>query len=264
MARWFDWRDQNSQYVTAAERRARAAAEIEARKERGETADPVVIKGSAIATTFWGKSWCSNLEAYSDYANRMPRGRSYVRSGAVVDLQIGPGKIEATVSGSSLYQVLLTVQPLPAARWNAICSDCSGGIDSLVELLQGKFSKAVMDRICQQKEGLFPSPSELRLKCSCPDSARMCKHVAAVLYGIGARFDREPELLFRLRGVDAKELIAQAGASVTIAPVKSSKRILADSDLSGIFGLEIASAATQKPARKTALKKKGAAKRNAR
>jgi uncharacterized Zn finger protein len=259
MARWFDWR--NSQYVTAADRRARAAAEIQNRKEQGHAADPVVIQGSAIAKTFWGKSWCSNLEAYSDYANRMPRGRSYVRSGAVVDLQIGPGKIEAMVSGSLLYDVLLTVKPLNAAHWKAICTDCAGGIDSLVELLQGKLSKEVMDRICRQKEGLFPSPAELKLSCSCPDSARMCKHVAAVLYGIGARFDRDPELLFRLRGVDAKDLIAQAGANVTIAPVKSSRRLLADSDLSALFGLEIATAPAPKPVRKSAVKKKGATKK---
>ena len=201
-------------YVTVAEQRRKAAREMEKRKKQGHAVSPVVIEGRTIAKTFWGKSWCDNLERYSDFANRLPRGRTYVRNGSVVDLQITPGAIHALVSGSELYEVALKVAPVSKARWKSICHDCTGAIDSLVELLRGRFSKGVMERICRQNHGLFPSPVEIKLSCSCPDWADMCKHVAAVLYGIGARLDHQPELLFRLREVDEKDLIAKLSAIV--------------------------------------------------
>src|SRR6185295_210792 len=181
----------------------------------GRTTSPVVIDGRKIARTFWGEAWCDNLEQYSDFSNRLPRGRTYVRNGSVFDLQIAPGRVAALVSGSDLYDVQMTVTPLPRARWSAICRDCSGAIDSLVELLQGHFSTGVMTRLCDQKTGLFPSPKEIRFTCSCPDWASMCKHVAAVLYGIGARLDHQPELLFTLRKVDQQDLIAKAGSDLS-------------------------------------------------
>ena len=134
-----------------------------------------------------------------------------MRNGSVVDLQVGPGRVTALVSGSTMYDVKVTVGPVPRARWSAICEDCSGAIDSLVELLQGRFSKGVMARLCEQKTGLFPSPKDIIFTCSCPDWASMCKHVAAVLYGIGARLDHQPELLFTLRKVDQQDLIATGG-----------------------------------------------------
>ena len=228
-------------YVSVAERRRKALREVEKRRKKGNNILPVAITGRTIATTFWGKSWCENLERYSDYANRLPRGRTYVRNGSVVDLQITPGAVRALVSGSSLYEVSVTVAPVAAARWNSICTDCAGAIDSLIELLQGRFSKGVMERICRQNLGLFPMPSEIRLACSCPDSASMCKHVAAVLYGIGARLDHQPELLFRLRAVDEKDLIAKAGKAIPLARKKpATKRVLASEDLSDIFGLDMA------------------------
>ena len=203
----WDWRP----YVSVAERRQQAARKMEKLKKQGHPVSPVTIEGRTIVKTFWGKAWCDNLERYSDYANRLPRGRTYVRNGSVIDLQIGPGEIKALVSGSEIYTVAVKVAPVAKARWKSICQDCAGAIDSLVELLQGRFSKGVMERICMQKTGLFPSPNEIKLSCSCPDWADMCKHVAAVLYGIGARLDQQPELLFRLHAVDEKELIAEAG-----------------------------------------------------
>ena len=242
MAKWrSDFFYDRRPYVSADERREQAAYEVERRRQQGHEVSPVVIQGSAITNTFWGKSWCQNLERYSDFANRLPRGRSYVRSGAVIDLQIKPGEIAAMVSGSSLYRVSLAITAVPADHWKAICHDCAGGIDSVVELLQGRFSKSVMERICRQGDGLFPSPREIKLSCSCPDWAAMCKHVAAVLYGIGARLDHQPELLFRLRGVDENELIASAGSAMSFdLGSPPSSRILQGEDLGALFGLEIA------------------------
>jgi uncharacterized Zn finger protein len=206
---------------------------------------PIAAYRGAIARTFWGKAWCDNLEHYSDYANRLPRGRTYVRNGSVIDLNISAGAVRAQVMGSSRYSVEVTVTEVAGKHWQAIGADCAGSIDSLVELLQGKLSKAVMERICQPATGLFPAPKEIRFKCSCPDSASMCKHIAAVLYGVGARLDQQPELLFSLRGVDARELVAQAGAGLpTAKPGPATRRVLDDADLGDVFGIEMGGLAT--------------------
>jgi len=246
MARW-DRYDRWPRYVPVSERRAKAARELAKRMKKGQSASPIAIEGRTIAASFWGKSWCDNLERYSDYSNRLPRGRTYVRNGSVVDLRIANGSVQALVSGSSLYKVEVKIAAVPQTQWSAVCSDCSGAIDSLVELLQGRFSKAVMTRICQEKTGLFPSPKEIQFTCSCPDYASMCKHIAAVLYGIGARLDTNPELLFVLRAVDHLELIAHAGKDIAQGKkVPGSKRVLDSEDLSGIFGIDIAEGPTVK------------------
>ena len=237
---FYDWKP----YVPAAVRRRRAEREMAKLRKKGHRVSPVVIEGRTIARTFWGKAWCDNLERYSDYANRLPRGRSYVRNRSVVDLQVAPGEVEALVSGSAIYKVAVKVSPVPKARWSSICKDCAGAIDSLVELLRGRFSKGVMERICRQRTGLFPSPDEIKLSYSCPDWASMCKHVAAALYGIGARLDEQPELLFKLREVDEKELIARAGKSVPLARKgPAAEKVLDGGDLSALFGLEMAQGA---------------------
>src|ERR1035437_9381207 len=236
----YGWRP----YVTAAERRRKAAREMEKLKKKGHPVSPVVIEGRTIARTFWGKAWCENLERYSDFENRLPRGRTYVRNGSVVDLQIGGGEVKAMVSGSEIYTVAVKVTPVSKTRWQSLCSDCAGTIDSLVELLQGRFSKGVMERMCLQGTGLFPSPAEIQLSCSCPDWASMCKHVAAVLYAIGARLDRQPELLFKLHKVDEKELIAKAGKELPLGgKAPAPEKTLGSEDLSAIFGLEMAQTA---------------------
>jgi uncharacterized Zn finger protein len=236
---YYDWGWRR--YVSAAERRQQATNKIARLRKTGHGVSPVVIEGRAIAKTFWGKAWCDNLERYSDYANRLPRGRTYVRNGSVIDLQMTAGTIKALVSGSDIYTVAVRVVPVPKARWKAICKDCAGGIDSLVELLQGRFSKGVMERICRQKTGLFPSPGQIKLSCTCPDWAEMCKHVAAVLYGIGARLDQQPELLFRLNHVDENDLIAKAGDSLPLTNKRpaAAKVLGGDEDLSKLFGLDI-------------------------
>jgi uncharacterized Zn finger protein len=214
---------------------------MERLRRKGHAVSPVQIEGRAIANTFWGKAWCDNLEPYRDYEHRIERGRTYVRNGSVVDLQIAPCEVMATVSGSRLYNVEIKIADVPPRQWASICTDCAGGIDSVVELLQGRIAKGVMERICRQGDGLFPTPAEIRFSCTCPDHASMCKHVAAVLYGVGARLDVQPELLFHLRAVDERDLIAQIDSALPLATADSSSgKLLETDDLSALFGLELA------------------------
>ena len=234
---FYAWGD----YVSVAEKRRQAEQRLAKLRKQGQSIAPVAIAGRKIATSFWGQSWCNNLERYSDYAYRLPRGRSYVRNGFVVDLQIAKGEITAKVSGSDLYNVKIAIAPVKAARWKSVRRDCAGTIDSLVELLQGRLAKGVMDRVCREGDGLFPSPGEIKLSCSCPDWADMCKHVAAALYGVGARLDEQPQLLFVLRGVDENELLASAGEDLPLSKTApSGARVLDDSDVAALFGLEMA------------------------
>lgn len=240
----FGWKP----YVPVAQRRRKAQKAVERSRKKGVAFSPVKLAGHAIASTFWGKAWCRNLERYSDYANRLPRGRSYVRAGAVVDLRIGAGEIAARVSGSSLYETTVTVSALPKARWQALAADCAGSIDSLVELMQGRLSKHVMERICREGTGLFPAPKEIAFGCSCPDWAVMCKHVAAVLYGVGARLDESPELLFTLRKVDAAGLVARAGEDLPLAKkAPDARKVLESAKIAEVFGIEMAGAAARAP-----------------
>ena len=176
-------------YVPVAKRRAQAAKEVEKLKKKGRVIHPVVLEGRKIAQSFWGKAWCDNLERYSDFENRLPRGRTYVRNGSVVDLQIARGGVRALVSGSDIYEVKIDIALAAPERWKAICRDCAGSIGSLVELLKGKLSKNVMERVCRENDGLFPAPRDIKMSCTCPDWADMCKHVAATLYGAGARLE---------------------------------------------------------------------------
>ncbi len=233
-------------HVGVASRRAQAVRRLGELRRNGRPVTPVVIEGRKIATTFWGESWCDNLERYSDFANRLPRGRSYARHGSVIDLQIAPGVVTALVSGSDVYQVRVEVDALAESRWRAVCRDVSGAIESVIELLQGRLSDRVMTRLCADGTGLFPSPREIDFACSCPDGAWMCKHVAAVLYGVGARLDREPGLLFTLRRVKEADLVGGAGARAAAALVSGrggapgSRRIADESSLSDVFGIEVA------------------------
>jgi uncharacterized Zn finger protein len=228
-------------YVSAAERRKKAEKAAARAKKAGANLSPVTASRGAIAKTFWGKAWCDNLERYSDYANRLPRGRTYVRNGSVIDLKVTEGEVQAQVVGSSLYKVAVSVIAVPGKRWQSISADCAGSIDSLVELLQGRLSKAVMERICTPNTGLFPAPQEIQFSCSCPDWASMCKHVAAVLYGVGARLDEQPELIFTLRRVDAQDLVTQAGAGLPKSRQgPTAGKVLDDALLADVFGIEMA------------------------
>ena len=226
-------------YVPVAERRRKASQKLAKMKKAGRNVAPIEIAGRKITATFWGDAWCRNLEAYSDYANRLPRGRTYVRNGSVIDLQIEAGRVAALVSGSEIYEVDITIKPLARPRWTEIKRQCAGQIDSLVELLKGSISKGVMEIVTRKGEGLFPAPQEISLSCSCPDWATMCKHVAATLYGVGARLDHAPEMLFTLRGVDPTEMVEAAIEQPSKAYTPRTGRALVSEDLSSVFGVDI-------------------------
>jgi len=241
----YGWRP----YVPVARRRARAEREMARRRKRGLPVDPVVLEGRALARTFWGQAWCQHLEQFSDFENRLPRGRAYVRNGSVCHLEIAPGTIHALVSGSELYTVEIAVKSLSRRGWNDLKKRCAGAIGSLLELLSGQLSDAVMGVVTDRDHGLFPLPNEIDFDCDCPDWADMCKHVAAVLYGVGARLDERPELLFVLRGVDHQELIDADAGAVASAAVRrgGQRRQIAENDLGDVFGIDVVPAAPKLP-----------------
>ncbi|MFA7078057.1 MAG: hypothetical protein WC147_06605 [Syntrophomonas sp.] len=238
--------DYSLEYVTKAEKQKMAQKTIARLKKKGKVElAPVIITGRTLARTWWGKAWNDNLERYSDYANRIGRGRSYVRNGAVLDLKIEQGIIKALVQGSvsQPYEVEIAIRPLLPAVWKKTRIACEGKIDSLQELIDGKFPPGLSELFTAQGSGLFPSPQEITFKCSCPDRAMMCKHVAAALYGIGARLDEDPTLFFTLRAVDIHDLINKAiqGKTQTMLSKSGAKsrRILKDADIAAMFGMEV-------------------------
>jgi uncharacterized Zn finger protein len=254
-------------YVSVAQKKARAERKRNALKKKNPGIQPVIIEGRTLAETWWGKSWNRNLEQYADYANRIGRGRSYVRHGAVLDLQITPGTITALVAGSAgpPYRVTITIEPIPQKKWRRIQDRCKGRMDSLKQLLAGQFPKTLEAVFTQKGEGLFPAPEEISLDCSCPDWAVMCKHVAAVLYGVGARLDQDPSLFFVLRKADVKDLVSEtvnAGKKelLTRSRQKSSRIMEDQADLSGLFGIDLdKGAAPDVPPENTSRKIKDAA-----
>ena len=238
-------------YVPVAKRRQQAQQYAKRQeKQLGRKLAPIAIEGRNIACSFWGKAWCTNLEGYSDFSNRLPRGRTYVRNGSVIDLHIEEGQITAMVSGSSVYTVKIEIDTLAKKMWKSISCDCANSVASLIDLLQGRFDSGVMERLTRSGDGLFPQPDEIRMECSCPDYAGMCKHIAAVMYGIGARLDESPELLFTLRCVDHLELISQAVASDNLDRTLSAESTdqLRGEDLGAIFGIELETT-SKKPAK---------------
>lgn len=227
-------------YMPVAVRRTAALKKMQKLRKKGLNVQPVEIEGRKIARTFWGEAWCDHLESFSDYENRLPRGRTYVRNGSVCHLDIAKGRIEAMVSGSELYKVKVAINTLAVKKWKDVKQRCAGQIGSLIELLQGRLSENVMAVVTDRKQGLFPLPREISLACNCPDWAVMCKHVAAVLYGVGARLDQKPELLFLLRGVDHEELIgAEVGVATAAGKVVGGRKRIADDALADVFGIEI-------------------------
>jgi len=235
-----------SKYVTVAEKKARAEKKLAALKKKNPKICPVTIEGTSLARTWWGKSWNENLERYADFANRIERGRSYARHGAVLDLRIRPGKVTGLVMGraASPYKVTITIKQIPGKHWHSIKKRCKGKLDSMKQLLAGEFPKALDAVFTRKGAGFFPSPGEISLDCSCPDWAVMCKHVAAVLYGVGARLDEDPTLFFVLRRADVKELVAETvnegKKELLKRSGKKSSRVIDDgSQLSELFGIDL-------------------------
>jgi uncharacterized Zn finger protein len=246
--------NQFPRYVPVDERKAKAEKKIRQIRKKNPDICPVVIESrGSLARTWWGKAWNRNLEGYADFSNRIPRGRSYVRHGAVIDLQIAPGRVAAQVLGSRSkpYTVDIAIAPLPAKIWEAIIKDCAKAFSSMQELLEGRFPASIGERFTSGKNGLFPSPAEIRFDCSCPDWAYMCKHVAATLYGIGARLDESPELFFTMRNVDIEDLVAgsvQGARDHLLSRAEQSRTADVDNaELGDMFGIEMDETPAKKP-----------------
>ena len=239
-------------YVSVAKRRAEAEREMAKLRKTGVAIHPIAIEGRTITRTFWGKAWCDHLEQFSDYANRLPRGKTYVRNGSVCHLKIDKGEVTAIVSGSELYQIKIAIKPLAKVGWQRIQKHCAGKVGSLLDLLQGKLSDGIMAVVTHPETGLFPKPGDIRLTCDCPDWADMCKHLAAVLYGVGALLDQEPKLLFKLRGVNHSELVSD---NITVPKASGTRRRL-DDNLGDVFGVDLDEDINfrKKPERKTVAK----------
>ena len=209
--------------------------------KQGHVIQPIEIQGRTIAHTFWGKAWCTHMESFCDDDNRLPRGRTYVRNGSVCHLEINKGQIKAMVSGSSIYNINIAIKPLVQEKWHTIKNTCMGKISSLLDLLSGQLSTGVMDVVCHPQGGLFPLSHELELSCDCLDWTTMCKHIAAVLYGVGSRLDADPAQLFKLRGVNFEELIDVNQAVLDVTSTREGRRKrLDDTALNDLFNFESA------------------------
>lgn len=213
-------------------------------EEKGRILHPISVKTRAIVKTWWGKAWCENLERYADYANRIERGKRYVRTGTVIDLNIESGKVLAKVQGSrkTPYNVSIRISPLSEEKCQSIMRRCGRKLENLQALLRGDFP-ADMQELFRGKDGLFPNPREISLDCSCPDRAIMCKHIAAVLYGVGVRLDENSVLFFTLRGIDVERFVdTTLGNRVEQMLVgfedvrKKSRRIIEEDALKDLFG----------------------------
>jgi len=233
----------NHRYVSAEEKKQKAARSLAKMQKKNPDLQPVIIEGRTIARNWWGKTWNTNLESYADYSNRIGRGKTYVRANAVLDLRISPGLVEASVQGSRSrpYDVMIRIDPLPSDKWQQVTALCNHRIGSLEELLEGRFPRELEELFTDRKYGMFPSPREIRFGCSCPDWASMCKHVAAALYGVGARLDRDPMLFFVLRGLDGLELLRKSLEDRVDSMLKNagkiSSRTIPEKELKNLFHL---------------------------
>lgn len=173
-------------------------------KSKSEIREPIIIEGRTISSSWWGKAWCDNIDIYADFDNRLPRGRNYVRSGCVVDLKIEYGVIRALVVGSrpQPYRVQINIKPFSDNEVKAFEEKCRNNFESVEDFINGRFPDSFKEYFISSSLNLFPKVKEMKFSCSCPDWAVLCKHVAAVLYGIGRKLDDDPMLLLRLRGID--------------------------------------------------------------
>ncbi|MCL1919139.1 MAG: SWIM zinc finger family protein [Peptococcaceae bacterium] len=234
---WYGYRD----YVSVAEKQERAAKQLDKLRKKDKALAPVIVEGRKIAKTWWGMAWCTNLESYADFSNRIGRGRGYLRNGCVLDLRIEPGIIRGKVCGSGLYTVGITIDKLADKQKEAIVGAIGHRIDNLEDLISGNFPQEFGEIFLTQRKGLFPAPKEIHLECSCPDWAGMCKHVAAVLYGVGARLDEDPLLFFKLRDIDVSEFIKKSIEEKMRNMMRNAgtvtRRVIEGADIADIFGI---------------------------
>jgi len=234
---WYGYDD----YVPVAQKQAKAQKQLQTLRKKNANIAPVVIEGRKIAKTWWGQAWCKNLESYADFSNRIGRGSAYVRNGFVLDLQIEPGAVYAKVYGTHLYNITINIDPLDKRIKDDIAAAVGHRIDSIESLVSGAFPEDLRAVFLQQGTGLFPTPKEIHMDCSCPDWAEMCKHVAAALYGVGARLDEDPLLFFKLRGIGMSEFIKRSidekMKSLLRNAGKKTGRVMEEADLGELFGV---------------------------
>ena len=241
MSRYWNTGTSYSQ-LSAEEIKQKAGESAKKEKAKGKTLSPITVTGRKIVTSWWGRAWCDNLEQYADYSSRLDRGKRYIRSGAVIDLQIQYGKISARVQGTrkTPYKIEIRISPLPEERCQTMIQKCGNKIENLEKLLTGNFPEELKD-LFTGTQGLFPEPREISFQCSCPDWALMCKHVSAALYGVGARLDQDPLMLFQLRGIEVGRLIdvtLENKVEKMLENVdRESSRIIESGDVNDLFGV---------------------------
>ncbi|MBO4336878.1 MAG: hypothetical protein J5842_02240 [Lachnospiraceae bacterium] len=229
---------------SAQDLKQKAMASVRRAGKKGKDYEPVICrnKRGALCNSWWGQAWCDNLERYADYASRLDRGRSYVRSGTIIDLKIDGGKVTAKVQGRrrTPYKVEVRVGRLSEENCQKIIDRCIRRIESLETLAKGEFPEELKE-LFTEDGALFPTPKEISFSCSCPDWAMMCKHVAAVMYGIGLRFDENPFYFFKLRGIDPDRFIDVAVENRVERMLANadvvSDRIIEDADFTELFGV---------------------------
>ena len=216
--------------------------QVEKLRKKNPGIQPVTVEGK-LAKSWWAQAWNHNLESYADYESRIGRGRSYVRNGNVIDLAIAPGEVRGLVQGTKAkpYEITVTIDPLSKTKWENVINQCSQKFGSLEELLSGQFPQSLSALFTSKGDGLFPSPAEIDFSCTCPDWASMCKHVAAVLYGVGVRLDSDPILFFLLRDIDFTDLLKKSADEKIDSMLKNANnvtgRVLKDVDTFALFGV---------------------------
>jgi uncharacterized Zn finger protein len=170
--------------------------------------------GRQFGKTWWASKWLSALERLID-SGRLGRGRSYARSGQVLNLDIKPGRVDSRVQGSrpSPYKVQIGIKPLSDKEWNRVADAMAAQAIFAAKLLAGEMPQNIEDAFARAKANLFPvAKGDLQTECSCPDWSNPCKHIAAVYYLLGEQFDADPFMLFRLRGKGKDEIVAMLRA----------------------------------------------------
>ncbi len=225
--------DQPSRPLRVGEHKKKIATFL--KENNDDSSLPVTVKSHRkICQNYWGEAWCRYVSVYDDYGYRLGPGRSYVRAGAVVHLEIEQGKVSAKVLGSSLYEVEIDVSPLDKDSLKEMLSDEVTGISSMVDLLEGKIPDSMSQSLLCPEGGLFPQSTDIKFSCTCTDYATMCKHVGATLYGIGVRFDEDPHLFFHLRGVDPRILVQKGVAENSLQESNSENH----QELGELFGID--------------------------